>query len=56
MVIDARYEFGKRFIEAQEGKTYEETNERLRVMGTPFTQMVRFALTKEMEENDVKDN
>lgn len=54
-MIDATLQFGKKFMRDQEGKTPEETEERLRAMGSTFTKNVGKAinhLKREREESN----
>lgn len=51
MVIDARQQFGEKFIKDNLDKSYEETNERLRVMGPAFINMVSRAIKVVNKEN-----
>ncbi len=46
MVIDATQKFGEKFSKDQDGKSIQETNDRLREMGSPFTRMVGKAIDR----------
>lgn len=53
-MIDARVQFGNKFIADQKDKTYQETDERLKVMGPAFINMVKMAIDEsEKEKTDV---
>ncbi len=49
-MIDARVIFGNKFIQDQQDKSHNETDERLKIMGPAFIKMVGLALNHAEKE------
>lgn len=50
-MIDARVQFGSKFIADQQDKTPKETDERLKEMGPAFIKMVGMALNAQERDD-----
>lgn len=50
-MIDARVIFGNKFIQDQQDKSHNETDERLKIMGPAFIKMVGLALNHQEKQH-----